>query len=655
LENPISPLGINIGGISYWSTGHPFLNFFKTASPFIAQNAPGYYNGTKAYVWNTNEDLHLDEYGYPTMLSYSQCAATLLLRDINMTFPDDDFILLYDGNGNLSLGFDLTVTRERKGRIEFSTKFSKVRDNGVYVQLLYTDPNNYVKNIRVMRKRDEFIHERLVFNPAFVQKLKIFSTLRYMDFTGTNSFNITSWSERAQVDDLTYMIRGAPLEMIPILSKLTSTDIWICLPHLADDEYINNIADYLFKNTQAHVKIYIEYSNEVWNQLFSQGRYAVIKGKELGISQFEFYSLRSVQIFTIFEKYFPLERIIRILSTQTVSTYISEKILKYNNAYLHADALGVTGYFSCDLTNHAMAARVPIMSFDQMFAKCDASLPNEINYIKKQLAIAAKYNISIAYYEGGPSILEDQAIYDGSETAGATEKYLAMHRHPKMKTTYLNFLNAIKNISGFGKYPYMQFGFVGLPTKYGSWGIVEYIQQNELQAPKYMALSDFLTSEIGVLKIPGCMISEALNFEAKANTPGNCEFPVRTISNKSALNLSVQAVKINLEKGSLSGPLDLSVDVVDYNTTNQTGMVLRFGPAGTKFLKPMKICMVEQKVSQVKILFSSDEVEWAELTNITKVNNSVCGYLSHFTLVTTMKSDGAEWMSMLYIVLLLLI
>jgi len=46
-----------------------------------------------------------------------------------------------------------------QGRIKFRVNPSTVRDNGVFVRLLKTNPSNPVRNIRVILARDEYNYQ----------------------------------------------------------------------------------------------------------------------------------------------------------------------------------------------------------------------------------------------------------------------------------------------------------------------------------------------------------------------------------------------------------------------------------------------------------------------------------------------------------------
>lgn len=128
--------------------------------------------------------------GYPGSLNFNQSAAKLLLRDLSLHYPyineTDDYVLLYDGAGVLELGFDARVYEQSNGRIRFRVVPSTVRDNGVIVKLLKTNPTNPIRNIRVVLSRDEYNFEKDLVSPNFMTFMNQFSTIRFMDLLHTN-------------------------------------------------------------------------------------------------------------------------------------------------------------------------------------------------------------------------------------------------------------------------------------------------------------------------------------------------------------------------------------------------------------------------------------------------------------------------------------
>ena len=61
-----------------------------------------------------------------------------------------------------------------------------MRDNGVIVKLLKTNPSNPVRNIRVVLAKDEYNFEKDLLTPNFMTFISEFSTIRFMDLLRTN-------------------------------------------------------------------------------------------------------------------------------------------------------------------------------------------------------------------------------------------------------------------------------------------------------------------------------------------------------------------------------------------------------------------------------------------------------------------------------------
>jgi hypothetical protein len=112
-----------------------------------------------------------------------------------------------------------------------------------------------------------------------------FSVIRFMDFTSTNWSQMVEWSDRTlptrpsqQVSDPAYGWegRGAAWEYAIQLANETGRDMWINIPIKASDDYIQKLALLIrdggngFQPLDPRLRVYVEYSNEVWNGGFSQ-------------------------------------------------------------------------------------------------------------------------------------------------------------------------------------------------------------------------------------------------------------------------------------------------------------------------------------------------------------------------------------------------
>jgi hypothetical protein len=82
-------------------------------------------------------------------------------------------------------------------------------------------------------------------------------------------------------------------------------DPWFCMPHLADDDFVRQFAVLVKERLDPSLKVYVEYSNEVWNGQFKQAHHAMEQGKKLGLSEkdaqagWAYTAVRSMEIFAI--------------------------------------------------------------------------------------------------------------------------------------------------------------------------------------------------------------------------------------------------------------------------------------------------------------------------------------------------------------------
>jgi hypothetical protein len=64
---------------------------------------------------------------------------------------------------------------------------------------------------------------------------------------------------------------GIALEYIIQLAITQKADPWINIPVLADDDYVMQLAKLLFEQLPSQYRAYIEFSNEIWNSVWSGG------------------------------------------------------------------------------------------------------------------------------------------------------------------------------------------------------------------------------------------------------------------------------------------------------------------------------------------------------------------------------------------------
>jgi hypothetical protein len=280
-----------------------------------------------------------------------------------------------------------------------------------------------------------------------------------------------------------------PVEIAIKLANTLNADPWFTMPHLADDDYVRQFATMVRDRLNPNLKVYIEYSNETWNSQFKQYAYMGQKAAELGIGTNAYthgalyYSQRSVEIFDIWESVFEgNERLVRVLSSQAANAGLSKNIVKWNNAYLKADALAIAPYFQTPLT-------VGITT-DQVIDGCRTYINGTVRtWLTRQKAVAQEFGLDLIAYEGGQHLIVKQPHINSTENQALTNVAIAANRDPRMYDLYKEYLNLWKEMGGGIM---LHLGSVGGYGRYGMWGSLEYQDQPIKSAPKYRALMDYI-------------------------------------------------------------------------------------------------------------------------------------------------------------------
>ncbi len=390
-------LGIGLNGIADWSTQWAFVDLFRAHRNWIIQHIEKLNN---LYIWSLNENITLTKDGYPSVIPHERQIVTIMLRDVQQRWPNGKYHVYYDGDGVIEFGFDAKVVENDKNKMLIMVNLSQVLDNGVFMKIKKTNPNNPIRNIRVVMHTFEYVYEQLPFHPLFLDRLTMFKTIRFMDWTIQD--DIISWDNRTTKTRFPLGNGGVAYEDMIHLCNILKTNCWLNVPYAADDDYIFQLATLVLKLIRTDVKIYIEYTNEAWNEAFNSGLYCIKMGQKLGLSSDPviarnlFYSKRSQEMIKIFQQVFKSEsdRVVLVLGTFTVMPIMSERILSYNDAYKsHSNImLAITGYFGCGDWN---AALIAVSDISIIFNNCNKDVNDTKDYITKHLNIANKYGVKL--------------------------------------------------------------------------------------------------------------------------------------------------------------------------------------------------------------------------------------------------------------------
>lgn len=490
-------LGIGLNGIADWSTQMPFINLFKQARP---------------WNWKAEQkNLELDANGY--VKSVKQTIETPLLAGKHPLIPGR-YVVLYEGEGTFDyFGAAINQSLSKPGRqvidVNPGTEI-------VTLKIVQTNPNNYIKNIAVVRESQEKLFlAGEIFNPDFLAKIKQFDTLRFMDWMSTNNSEQKDWKNRPKPTDAVWAQKGIPLETMVALANKQKANAWFNMPHLASDDYIAKFAQYVKANLDPSLKAYVEYSNEVWNWQFQQAQYANVQGKakwgDKGDAWMQWNGMKSAQVCDIWKKQVFGEkdknRVVCVMGTQTAWRGLEESVLQCpawaaqgnEPCYKHGiDALAITGYFGGGLGNKENLETVLSWrkdadgGFEKAFTQLTkGGLLKEGDTIKDTIdsfsyfqKVTAAKNLKMVVYEGGSHIV---GVGDPVNNDQLTEFLIAVNKHPKMYDLYTEVFNGWKQAGGT---LFNHFVDINQPTKWGSWGALDYVTQDT--SPKYKALLDFM-------------------------------------------------------------------------------------------------------------------------------------------------------------------
>jgi hypothetical protein len=325
-----------------------------------------------------------------------------------------------------------------------------------------------------------------VFMPIFLENLKPFRVLRFMDWMKTNDAPAVDWPDRPAPAEFNQSTKGVAVEYMVALANEEHADPWFTLPFDATPEYYRQFALYVRDHLAKDRKVYVELSNEVWNTSFKQSRDATARGKSDYPDAKDYmaadynYADRVRALMAIWSEVFAdqKQRLVRVASAQAVWADRADAILGHKDTWRSVDMLATAPYFGT--SGFEIPIDDPKARTDMLFANGPATIDKVIQQAKASKAIAAKYGLRYGTYEGGPSY-----------TNGMPERQKQlneMSRDPRMYDLYTLFLTRWqKEIGGL----FMAFDSVGSYGQWGAWGHKEYLTQPLSEAPKMRALMNF--------------------------------------------------------------------------------------------------------------------------------------------------------------------
>lgn len=481
---PHPRLGMNLNGPADWNTELPFVDVFRLSRRWISQR--------QSAGWGQGPELELDEFGWVKRLEPDCWAETLMCTIDGGHYPSGTYTVLYEGQGEIDFGGSATVRARQPGRMLVDVDAAK---GTMFLQLRETNPNDYVRNIRVIMPGFEDSYQRDPFHPVFLDRWQGVACFRFMDWMHTNGSEIRTWNDRPTPQHATFTEKGVALEWMIELCNRQQADAWFCMPHLCDNDFVCRFAEMTKERLDPGLRVHIEYSNEVWNSMFAQTRHSQEMAKQRDLGDPErpwegggmYYALRSVEIFDIWQEVFGgTERLSRVLAWQSGNTWWMDRIiLPTGDAYRRADVLAIAPYVSMNVPpsgDGLTADEVAGWSVEQTLDWLqENALPKAVDGITRTKELAEEYGLQLMAYEGGQHMV---GVGGGENNEKMTQLFHEANRHPRMGEIYDRYYQAWEDAGGD---LFCYFSSTGRWSKWGSWGIVEHYDEDVSQSPKFMS------------------------------------------------------------------------------------------------------------------------------------------------------------------------
>lgn len=428
-----------------WSRTIPFNNLLKIADPF--RDASTYdVNGYPLSGFPSTSDVYIGE-----------------------NLPVGSYKVRWDGQGNFTINVGGQVNTfsgscPTDGHdIMISNPLASVS-----IQINSTNSADHLRNMRMyLPGYDDQSPNQ--FNDCYLDLFKSpIDVVRTMWWAMVPSSTIQNWDDRPTLTDYSYggdddsIYHGAAYEHMIDLANETSSDLWICIPVMANDNFVSQLAMLIRTRLNHNLNVYVEYSNEsTWNYWFeyhnSQSLVDVglvgYPGDDGDIYVQHKYAARTIQILEIFDNVFTNEqdRLIGVLGCQFgyfAPTADMVDAIQWLDKLNLIDAFAIAPYVGESelVTNHWPDMNAIFDAMDQFAVDMmnGNALPGPSN--DKGDSITAFYDFAethqkrVLAYESGQHFVTTGIGGIGGNLTG--EQVAAVNNHARMYQWYQIYANA---------------------------------------------------------------------------------------------------------------------------------------------------------------------------------------------------------------------
>ncbi len=396
--------------------------------------------------------------------------------------PPGAYICTWSGSGSIRFSGDASAQPTGTNSAQVTIKSG---EHGIDIRR-----TGNVANVSLLRIE----HETRIspFHQEYLDSLAPFRVVRFMDWANTNNSGLQRWTSRPRKGQVTQGGRGGvAIEYMVALANELNADPWFCIPHRADDEFIRRYAELVRDRLHPDAKVYIEYSNEVWNSQFKQHDYIkrLGDGETYSDAFFDAWAERNRRTFAIWSDVFGDQaptRLVRVAAVHLQNPWVAEKLLtKLKGEF---DAVAPSAYFG--ITRHQAKMLTAASSTAQILDFCEQNIRSDNkDWYNRHGQMARDWStklgrpIRLVSYEAGQHLSAH-----GNDNLPYYDQLIRAQSHSRMFGLYLMNMRLFEQAGGD---LFVAFNDVGQPGKFGSWGHLEYQTQPIGDAPKYKALIEY--------------------------------------------------------------------------------------------------------------------------------------------------------------------
>ncbi|MEM1180042.1 MAG: hypothetical protein AAGM22_17000 [Acidobacteriota bacterium] len=565
-------VGTNLAFLSSSSGDWPFVDVFKTSDGWFASGDCGWDCGT----------LDLDADGWVRSLDPGQMATAIVFDRVPGAMPHTDvsqsYNVFYDGVG--ALDYDGSVVHvESVAPGHDRVRIDPQSDQPFFITVVLTaatwdpdeavPPSEYIRNIRVIAPGGvcsddafRYCHDSLPcgsgatcelfaagsnyqsqrFHPRFLENVRPFSVLRFMDWLDTIEGGLESASDLTQVSHARWNV--APVSVMADLVNRLDVDAWVNVPHLASNALVQDMASIFASELNLGRRVFVEFSNETWNETFpaygelgrrgclffghltascyrydAQGQVASTLCEDhatdpiagCDTARILYTTERAMDSWQIFETAFDAQQLpggngnssaqlVRVLASQAGHTALHEALLDHRDAYATVDVFATAAYFGWPLGGDPIVQDWDPDDVDDM-ADLDLRLQLEVADTVADMALDRQFllqhdlgqyaHIPFVLYEGGQGLVA-RGPNAANETAldHANAVFDAANRSPAMALHYRQLLDDWRLVGGDTLFNhYVNVRRYNEDERYGA---LESMLQDPMTSQKYRELTRFI-------------------------------------------------------------------------------------------------------------------------------------------------------------------